>query len=74
MFESNLRKLTLVKVGIDTLTLKYIIEYLKKSRCLIELDISWNRLSSEDLISLFEVLSTNRLLRYLNISWNNIQN
>jgi hypothetical protein len=38
----------------------------------VELDVSWNGMTSVELRKLFEVLATNRQLQYLNISWNAI--
>ena len=71
--DSNLRRLSLVKAGINSTVLIHILQLLEKSRSLIELDISWNNLLPWDLKKLFEVLSTNRQLQNLNLSWNNIQ-
>jgi len=51
-----------------------ILDLIVKSRTLIELDVSWNRLNPPDLVELFKILSRNRQLQVLNISWNNIQN
>ena len=50
-----------------------ILILLRKSRSLVELDISWNRLGPDDLLELFQVLSNNRQLQHLNVSWNHIQ-
>jgi hypothetical protein len=50
-----------------------ILTLLRKSRSLVELDISWNRLGPDDLLELFKVLSNNRQLQQLNVSWNHIQ-
>jgi hypothetical protein len=50
-----------------------ILILLRKSRSLIELDISWNRLGPDDLLELFKVLCNNRQLQNLNVSWNHIQ-
>jgi Ran GTPase-activating protein (RanGAP) involved in mRNA processing and transport len=71
--ETQLRRLTLVKAGIDTNTIGHIQELVARSRSLVELDISWNRLSPEDLRSLFATLAENRHLCSVNVSWNNIQ-
>ena len=69
---TRLRKLTLVKIGINGNLLDKVIEIVKSSRSLVELDISWNGITSVELRKLFEVLATNRQLQYLNISWNEI--
>jgi len=58
--DTHIRRLTLVKCGVDFLTLGYIIELIQNSRSLIELDISWNKLTSDHLQRLFDVLATNR--------------
>jgi len=70
---TNLRKLTLVKTGLRGSLLDYVIELTAASRSLVELDISWNRITSAELRKLFAVLAGNRQLQYLNTSWNEVQ-
>ena len=39
---------------------RMILDLIVKSRTLIELDISWNRLNPPDLCELFKILAKNR--------------
>ena len=69
---SNILKLGLVKVNITSNMFENVLDFIPRSRSLIDLDISWNQLTPMDLAKLFRVLSSNRQLQNLNISWNNI--
>lgn len=69
---SNLRRLSLVDANLDEESMKAIVELVARSRCLIELDISWNSLRPVCFAELFEVLRDNRRLVSLNLSWNQI--
>jgi hypothetical protein len=57
---TNLRRLALVKCHINSSHFEYILELVRSSPSLKELDISWNRLTPRDLSELFAVLASNR--------------
>ena len=87
--QSNLRRLSLVAAGIAGKPSRVadnaaedgekagpfdkILTLLQKSRSLVELDISWNRLAPDNMLDLLRVLGNNRQLQSLNISWNHVQ-
>jgi len=65
-----LRKLSLVQASLCNKDTKNLCDIIKKSELLIDLDLSWNELSSQSMLKLAETLSTNRTLKHLNLSWN----
>ena len=66
----NLRKLSLVQVGLSALNIAGIEDILKEALLLIELDISWNEMKSSQLHGLTKFLAENRQIEILNLSWN----
>ena len=37
---------------------------------LVDLDLSWNKLTTQSMLKIAEALSENRQLQYVNLSWN----
>ena len=55
-----MRRLSLINAHIGTVLLEPLMSVISKSYNLIKLDISWNKLTPDDMKKLFRVLSTNR--------------
>lgn len=73
MHRSCLKKLGLVNACLkEPSCLKKLIQFVRGSRYLIDLDISWNGLKSGNIMDLMDLISENRQLQYLNISQNNL--
>ena len=69
----QLRKLGLVNANHSESSFGKIIEFLRESDYLEELDLSWSKMRVEQWIKFLEVIKDNRKLVYLNISYNTIQ-
>ncbi len=67
-----IKRLALVNAQINDSNLKKIIPFIKSSRYLIELDLSWNTFRNKNLIEFFDAIGDNKQLQSLNISWNNL--
>jgi hypothetical protein len=57
-----LRKLSLVQASLCNKDTNNLCDIIKKSELLIDLDLSWNELSSQSMLKLAETLSMNRTL------------
>ena len=66
----NLRKLSLVQVGLTDHNVDDLTYLLQESRFLNEFDISYNKFSLSRICEITGELATNKHLRYVNLSWN----
>ena len=57
---------------LSKISLELIAEYIKESRYLENLDLSWNNLIPSDFAVVFDVIQTNPTLKSLNLSCNTI--
>ena len=67
-----LRSLSLVNVNINGTNYRELCKFIKGSRHLQELDISWNGMRCHQVYELVDVIADNRTLQDLNLSFNNL--
>lgn len=68
----TLRKLSLVAASLNKESMKKILDFVKNSKVLMDLDISYNELTFLEMGELISALPANKRLQYLNLSWNSI--
>ena len=69
---SNIKKLGLVQANMSAVSFKILCAYVKKSRTLRELDLSYNEIPCRLMSQLIAVIKSNRTLTNLDLSWNQI--
>lgn len=70
--KSYIKRLSLVSAQINNeICISKLITFIKNSKFLTELDISWNGIRPQHAVNLIEVIGENRQLQYCNMSWNN---
>lgn len=57
-----IKRLALVNASINDVNLKKIIPFIKSSRYLVELDLSWNSFRNKNLIEFFDAVGDNKQL------------
>ena len=67
-----LKRLALVNAQVNDSCLKKIVPFIRSSRTLIELDLSWNIFRNKNLLEFFDAIGDNKQLQNLNISWNSL--
>ena len=67
-----IRSLSLVNVNLNQSNYKELMQLIKVSRSLQDLDISWNRMRCNQMYELVDVIEHNRSLQFLNLSFNNM--
>jgi Leucine Rich Repeat/Leucine Rich repeat len=61
-----------VNASINEMNLRKLIPFIRSSRYLIELDLSWNGFRTKNLLEFFDAIGDNKQLQHLNLSWNNL--
>lgn len=69
---SQLRALSLVNVYHSPESFELVVQYLRESESLKELDLSWSIVKPSFWMSLLEVVQTNRQLSSLTLSFNQL--
>jgi hypothetical protein len=69
----KLQSISLSKLNLDARCIDELVKVLEnRPSCLKELDISWNKMSSNHLEKIFKAIRTNQYIRSLNVSFNPI--
>jgi hypothetical protein len=66
----HLRKISLVQMQLSGNMVDNLVKVIKNGKFLIELDISYNALTCENMMELLKTLAESRTLQLINLSWN----